>query len=146
MVDDIDKQIIHLLGQDARYSSDYLAKQVKLSSASVRRRVRKLLKSKILRFVGVVDPVELGIPILAVIALDIDHAETESIIESIAQLSEIRFVSTILGRYDIIAIGRFRSNEHLSEVINKNISLLKGVRNVETFLSLNVKKGRYVPD
>ena len=42
-VDALDEKLMQLLGQDASYSSTMLAKQLKLSADTVRRRLRKLL-------------------------------------------------------------------------------------------------------
>ena len=144
MPDSIDEHLVRLLGQDARQSSETLAKQLKLSSATVRRRLRKLIRDELIHIVGVVDPAKFGFPVSVVITLDVTHEKLESAIEALAKRPEIRWVSTTTGRFDIIALARLRSNNHLSEFITKVLSQLKGVRDSETFLCLGVEKGRYI--
>ena len=145
MVDKIDEQLVRLLARDGRQNSETLAKQLNLSSATVRRRLRKLLSSDLLRFVGVVDPTKFGLPLAAVITLDVAHDKLESAMEALANRPEIRWVSTTTGRFDIIALARFRSTDGLSHFLTKELAHLEGVRDSETFVCLDVKKGRYVP-
>ena len=141
--DSLDKQIVRLLGQDARQNSETLAKQLKLSSATVRRRLRKLLRSDALHIIGLVDPNRFGFPLAVMIALDVAHDKLESALEALAKRPEIRWVSTSTGRFDIIALARFPSTESLSEFVIKELTHMEGVRDSETFICLNVKKGRY---
>ena len=145
IIDSIDEQIARLLGQDARQNSETLAKQLNLSSATVRRRLRKLIHSGLLRIVGVVDPGKFGFPVAVVITLDVAHEKLESAMETLAKRPEIRWVSTTTGRFDIIVLARFRSNDRLAEFMTKELAQLEGVKDSETFICLDVKKGSYIP-
>ena len=140
IIDSLDEQIVRLLGQNARQNSETLAKQLNLSSATVRRRLRKLIHSDLLRIVGVVDPASFGFPIIAVITLDAAHDKVELAIEELSKRPEVRFVSTITGRYDIIVIARFRSTDCLSKFLTKELPKLEGISDSETFICLQVKK------
>ena len=142
--DSIDEQIVKLLGQDARQNSESLAKQLNLRAATVRRRLRELIRNKSLRIVGTVDPTSFGLPVAALITLDISHDKLASAMEGLANQPEIRWVSTTTGRFDIIALGRFASTDSLSKFLTDQLSKMEGVRNSETFLCLDVKKGRFV--
>ena len=142
MIDSVDEQIVRLLGKDARQNSETLAKQLNLSAATVRRRLRKLIHSDLLRIVGVVEPASFGFPVIAVITLDVSHDKLELVIEELSKRPEVRFISTTTGRYDIIAIARFRSTDCLSEFVTKELAKLEGIRDSETFICLQVKKGR----
>ncbi len=145
IIDSVDERIVRLLGQDARQNSETLAKQLNLSAATVRRRLRKLIRSDLLRIVGVVDPTSFGFPLIVIIALDVTHDKVELAMEELSKRPEVRFVSTTTGRYDIIAVARFRSTEHLSEFVKKELSKLEGIRDSETFICLEVKKGIRTP-
>jgi len=140
MIDSVDEQLVRLLGQDARQNSEALAKQLKLSAATVRRRLRKLMRSGLLRIVGVVDPASFGFPVLALITLDVVPDKVKSAIEELAKHLEVRFTSTTTGRYDVIAIARFRSTDHLSEFLMTELAKLEGLRNNETFICLQTKQ------
>ncbi len=142
--DSIDIQIAQLLAKDARQSSEEIAKQLKISSATVRRRLRKLISSNLMRIVAVVDPGKFGLSVAAIIALDVVPDKLESTIEELANRQGVRFISTTTGRYDIIILTRFNSIEHLSGFIKKELGHLEGLRGSETFLCLDVGGGHHV--
>ncbi len=142
-IDSMDEKLVRLLGQDARQNSETLAKQLNLSSATVRRKLRELIHSDALHIVGLVDPNRFGFPLAVVIALDVARDKLDSALEALAKRPEIRWVSISTGRFDIIALARFPSTESLSEFVIKELTHMEGVRDSETFICLNVKKGRY---
>ena len=144
MTDSTDAQLIRILGQNGRLNSEILAKQPHISSATVRRRLRKLIRSNSLRIVGAVDPSQFGLPLAAVINLDVSNDRLESAMEMLVNHPEIRWVSSATGRYDIIAFGRFPSTDSLSEFLTKQLSQIEGLSNSETFVCLDVRKGRFV--
>ena len=144
MTDSIDEQIVRLLGQDARQNSETLAKRLNLSSATIRRRLKKLFRSDSLRIVGVVDPARFGLPLAVVITLDVSNDKLESAVELLANRPEIEWVSSTTGRFDIVALGRFSSAGGLSEFLTNQLAQIEGVRNSETFICLDVSKGRFV--
>ena len=145
MQDSIDERIVRLLGQDARQNSKALAKQLNLSAATVRRRLRKLIQSESLRIIGAVDPTRFGLPLAVVITLDVSNDKLESAIEVLANQPEIKWVSSTTGRFDIIALARFPSMDSLSDVLTRHLTQMEGVRSSETFVCLDVRKGRVVP-
>ncbi len=145
MPDSIDEQLVRLLGQDARQNSETLAKQLKLSSATVRRRLRKLIRDDLLHIVGVIDPTKFGFPVVVVITLNVSLNKLESAMEALAKQPEILWLSTTTGRFDVIALAGFRSTNRLAEFVTKELAQLEGVKDSETFVCLDVKKGHYVP-
>ena len=144
MIDSIDEQLVTLVGQDARQSSETLAKKLNLSAATVRRRLRKLIRSDLLRIIGVVEPVKFGFSLSVMIALDVDHDKLEAALDVLVNKPEIRWASTTTGRFDIVALGRFRSTDSLSDFLKRDLGQINGVRDSETLVCLDVKKGRYV--
>jgi Lrp/AsnC family transcriptional regulator for asnA, asnC and gidA len=142
--DSMDEQLVQLLGQDARQKSETLAKQLNLSSATVRRRIRRLIRDELIHIVGVVDISKFGFPVAVVMTLDVTHDKLESATEVLAKRPEIKFIATTTGRFDIIVLARFRSNNNLSEFMTKVMAQLEGLKDSETFICLDVKKGRYL--
>jgi len=143
--DSIDEQLVRLLGKDALQNSEALAKQLKLSSATVRRRLRRLIRSGLLHIIGVIDPAKFGLSLAAMIALDVANDKLELALEELAKKTELRWISTTTGRYDVIALGRFASTDALSEFIQKDLAKLEGIKDTEAFICLDMKKGRYIP-
>ena len=140
----MDKQLLILLGQDARQNSETLARQLNISSATVRRKLRKLIQSGALRIVGVVDSADFGLPMNAILALDVAHEKLESAMEALACRPEVTWLSTTTGRFDIMARTRFASTDDLSSFLTDQVAAIEGVKNIETFVCLDVRKGRFV--
>lgn len=144
-IDSVDRQIVLQMGENARQSSEQLAKKLNLSPATVRRRLKKLIKNDVMRVVGLVEPAKFGFPLLSVIALDVVADKLEITMESLVARPEVKFAATTTGRFDIIATAWFTSSDHLSEFIVKYLGKLEGVRDSEALLCMGVKKGDYVP-
>ena len=142
--DSIDEELARLLGQDARQNSETLAKRLRLSAATVRRRLRNLLKSGSLRIVGVVEPGMFGFPVVAVFTFNVAPDKLEIAMEALIKRPEISWLSAATGRCDIIALARFPSTDVLSNFLAKELRHIKGVRDSETLVCFDVKKGRYI--
>jgi DNA-binding Lrp family transcriptional regulator len=143
LLDSVDKQLVVLMGKNARQSSEALAQQLNISAATVRRRLRRLLKKDVLRIVGVADPASFGFALGVVINLDVEQARVDKVMEWLVNRTEIKWASTTTGRYDIIVIARFESTDHLSRFLTKDLTALKGIKDIETLISLDVRKGRH---
>lgn len=90
IIDGLDERLIHLLENDARQSSEVLAAQLNTSPATIRRRVRKLIQSEVLRIVAVVDSSKVGLPLTAVIALDVAHEKLDSVTQMLVSRPEVK--------------------------------------------------------
>jgi Lrp/AsnC family transcriptional regulator for asnA, asnC and gidA len=145
MSDLINTRLVSLLGRDARQSSEALAEKLNTSSATIRRRMRKLIQNDLLRIVGVVDRSKFGFPLGALIIVDAVPDKIDSLLEALSKRPEIHWMSTTTGRSDIVAIGLFTSTDSLSNFLTKVLRQMEGVRNSETLICLDVKKGRYTP-
>jgi Lrp/AsnC family transcriptional regulator, regulator for asnA, asnC and gidA len=144
-VDSLDKQLLRILGQNAMQSSEVLAKQLNTSSATIRRRLKKLTESGILHIIGVIDPSEIGLSLNVIIAFKVANDQLKSILEILISKREISWVATTTGRFDILARGRFASTAEFSKFLTEEVNGIKGVVNCETFICLDVKKGREIP-
>jgi Lrp/AsnC family transcriptional regulator for asnA, asnC and gidA len=142
--DTLDIKIAQIIGRDAKQSSDAIAKQLNVNSATVRRRLKNLIDNGYIHIVGVVDPVDFGLPVAAIFSLDVDNDKVEAVMSLLNEQPEIRWTATTTGRYDIFAIGRFGSMNDLSEFLSNKLGHVEGLRNAETSICLNVEKGRTI--
>ncbi len=138
-VDALDERLIRLLQQDARRSSDVLAKQLDVSPATVRRRVRNLIRKGVVRIAAIPDPEKVGLPLAAIIALNVDHEKLESVMNTLSARREIGWACTTTGRFDILAMARFHSTEELSRFVQNEMTKIEGVRDSETFVCLDTR-------
>jgi Lrp/AsnC family transcriptional regulator, regulator for asnA, asnC and gidA len=140
MIDELDKQIINMSLTPGKQSSKKLASKLGVSSATVRRRIQRLYKQGILRTVVVTEASELGYSTKVFIGLDVVPQKVSAVMKQLSNQTEIKTISTTSGRFDIMAIAWFRSNDELSDFMENTILKLDGVRDTETFISLNFVK------
>ena len=140
IMDNIDEQIIHLLEQDAQQSSKAIAKQIHLSSATVRRRLRRLIDSNVLDIVAIRDPARTGLSVAALVAFNIEHNLLDSVMKMLSEHSKVVWACTTTGRFDGFAFVRFSSNEELSLFLRNEIANTQGIKDSETFICLHSEK------
>lgn len=139
-IDQIDEQLIQLLEGNARQSSETLAKQLNISSATIRRRLKRLMDSDQLHVVAFRDPVKAGLPVAAVVGFNIDHALLDSAMQAICSYPEVVLACTTTGRFDAFALVRFSSNEAFSSFLRNKITKIEGIKDSETFVCLHIEK------
>ena len=140
-VDSLDNKIISILAKDARQSSNLIAKQLDVSASTIRRRIQNLIDNKTIRIMGIADPVKVGYPVTAYIAFNMAMDKVDAALKTLAGWPEIRTVSTIAGRFDILAMARFHSNDDLSDFLTRQLPKIKGLKDSETFICLHMEKG-----
>ncbi|MFC2033137.1 Lrp/AsnC family transcriptional regulator [Chloroflexota bacterium] len=142
-MDLLDQELIKLLSQDAAQSNQIIAKKLKVTTATIRRRKWQLIKNGALRILGAVNPVKIGYGVTVVVTFDVEGGRLDSAIKLLSSRPEITWVSTTTGRFDIIALVRLQSTDELSQFISDTVSSIEGLRNSETFVCLSVAKGKF---
>ena len=141
----VDYKLLSLIAKDARQNSQELAKQLNISSATVRRKLREFYKKDLLKITGIVDPLKFGFNVSVVIFIDVEADKLEAVIDDLMEQSRIWFISTTTGRFDIILVARFASTDELSDFLINVIGKIPGISNFETSICLDVRKGKYIP-
>ena len=98
-----------------------------------------------LRITGVVDPLQFGFNVSVIIFVDVEADKLEAVIDDLMAQSRIWFISTTTGRFDILLVARFTSTDELSDFLINVIGKISGIRNFETSICLDVRKGKYIP-
>ena len=120
-VDDIDRQILELLRQDARRTIADIASRVNLSAAPVKRRIDRLQQSGVIAgYTVVLDHALIGPSIEAFTELRFaGDADIDEILGSVEEIPEIREVFTMAGDPDALLRIRVNDVEHLKVVVNQ---------------------------
>ena len=143
MVDSLDVQLIELLGQDANIRSAKLAKQLGVSSSTIRRRVRHLIKGKAVKIVAIPTPEAINLPLRVIVAFQVAQDKIGSIFKQIFNSYEnVRFMAATSGRFDLMAIMWFESTNALYDYIGQKVSRIEGIKSTETFICLHVERSR----
>lgn len=135
------KRIIELLQEDGRMSYAAIAKAVGLSEAAARARVQKLLDSEIMQIVAVTDPTQVGFTRQAMIGVRTE-GDLMKVGDRLAELSEVDYVVTTAGSFDLLVEVVCEDDPHLLDVI-RQVRELEGVVSSETFVYLKLNKQHY---
>ncbi|OQY01094.1 MAG: transcriptional regulator [Desulfobacteraceae bacterium 4572_130] len=132
-IDDLFIKIVKEL-RAGRKSYKKIADKLKVTENTVRSRVNKLTHEKIFDICGLVDPSKIPghrIVIIGIKLLEMNLVEKG---KEISKLKGMVSVSVVTGRYDLIAIVIFKSGFGLLEFYTDEISKVKGIQSVETFV------------
>jgi Lrp/AsnC family transcriptional regulator for asnA, asnC and gidA len=129
-----------MLQTDGRASHALMARGLKVSEGTVRRRLARLLNVRVIQVVAIAEPEQLGYHTSAFIGLQVDPAQVEVVAARLAQLSETEHVAITTGSYDIFILVNLASSEALAEFLHQKVGTVDGVRHTETFVSLQTKK------
>lgn len=129
-LDEIDRGILMLLQDNARLSFAEIARRLKIGESKVRFRVRRLKKMGVItKFMALVDPRKVGLPITGVLMLKIDPVHLDAAVEKLALNKEANHVFKSTGEYDCCVIVHVRDMTHLNELV-KRIKMFPGVKDV----------------
>ena len=141
-LDATSKAIIEQLQADGRRPYAAIGKAVGLSEAAVRQRVQRLVESGVVQIVAVTDPLQVGFTRQAMIGIKAE-GDLEKLADALAALPEVDYVVITAGAFDVLVEVVCEDDEHLLEVLNKQIRTLQGVRTTETFVYLKLRKQLY---
>ncbi len=131
---------------DARRPILEIARNIGISGAAIHQRLRKLEKSGLLsgsKFI--INPRVLGYTTMAYIGIFLDRAMANpSAVRELEKIPEVLECHYTTGNWSILIKVLCRDNEHLMQVLNKNIQQIDGVSRTETFISLNQQIDRQI--
>ncbi|MCU0279415.1 MAG: Lrp/AsnC family transcriptional regulator [Candidatus Nanopelagicales bacterium] len=140
-LDNTNRAIIRLLQLDGRRAYADIAKEVGLSEAAVRQRVRRLLDTEVIQIVAVTDQLQMGYPRAAMIAINVD-GDVQVAAKLIADIEEVDYLVSTAGGIDLLAEVFASNDEHLFELLNR-VRAIEGVRHAQTYMYFKIHKQTY---
>lgn len=137
-LDDIDLALINELEKDARVSSDALAKNLDISSTTIRRRTRRLIHEGVIKIVAVSDPKKLGYNVIVGIQMELEQKKIDSVAKELIKHPSIWNVWTVTGKYNMSATAVFRTTQEFSDFMRTVVGDLDGLKSVETNIFLDL--------
>lgn len=118
-MEDIDRQIVALLAANGRTSYTHLGKATGLSTSAVHQRVRRLEERGVIRgYRAVLDPIDLGLPILAFVSCKpFDPTAPDDTPERLADISEIEACYSVAGDENYILMVRVATPGDLESLL-----------------------------
>ncbi len=140
MIDELDLRLIAELAKDARQTSASLSSKLGISDTTVRHRISRLQKKKVITTTVVPDAEKLGYSIVALISLEVNLADIENTARGLRDHPDIHFVAECTGSRDMFIGVWFRSTQDLTKFVKEFLSKFPGIRRSETYIILNVHK------
>ncbi|MFN4124351.1 Lrp/AsnC family transcriptional regulator [Pannonibacter indicus] len=139
-MDDTDLALIAALRADGRRSISDLALDLKLSRATVRARLSRLVESgEIQGFTAVLRNEGQDLPIRAMMMLAIEGKRADTVIRRLSGMPEARSIHTTNGRWDLVIELATPDLASFDAALHR-IRLIEGVSATETSLMLSAVK------
>ena len=132
-MDEIDEHIIELLRKDARMTYTQIARHLKLSEGTIRRRIQSLIESKIIRRFTV--ETWNNAPKALVLISIAPSTPTPHIAELISKIKGVDLLFEVAGPYDIMLTISSKDISSINHGIEK-IRSIPGVQQTNTFFVL----------
>ncbi|WP_339727047.1 Lrp/AsnC family transcriptional regulator [uncultured Psychrobacter sp.] len=140
-IDEIDRQLLHLLQTQARMSITELAERVNLSATPCARRIKRLEDANIITgYHTKTDAQKLGYPLAVFIAISMDRHTAERFEQferKVQSFEEVISCSIVTGRTeDYLIKVRVRDMTHYEEFLLHRLNRIEGVAQVHTSFEL----------
>lgn len=146
-LDEIDKRILRALQRDGRIQNVELAKEVGLSPSPCLRRVNLLEDAGMIdRYVAVLNPAKVGLPLsmFARVWLTAQDAETiDRFIAAMKKLPEVMECYIMLGESDALLRVAVSDLDDYRQFQSTHLTKVNGIQNVKTDVPSQIVKQTY---
>ena len=144
-IDYMDLQIIKLLEKDGRMPNTESAKKLKTSETTVRKRIKRLIDTGLIKIVAIKNRAKLGYDLSGNVRITADTRKTEKIANHLSAMDQIWYVAQLAGHDQFDVEFSVRSQHDLLVLLDK-INKIDGVFNTRPSIRLQLKKhmGEYM--
>ena len=140
MIDEIDKQILNIIQQDARIANAEIARQVGLAPSAVLERMRKLEERGVIRgYAADIDAAQVDFGLTAFVAVRTRECCSETD-KSLAQIPEVLEVHDVAGEDSYLLKVRVKDARHLSQLLRERLRNVPNVAGTKTTVVLQTIK------
>jgi Lrp/AsnC family transcriptional regulator for asnA, asnC and gidA len=139
-LDATERQMVELLQQDGRLTVTELARRLRVTQVTARRKLKRLLGDGIIRVVATVDPFDVGYETPVIIGLKVHRPQLDDVAERLSRLPQVRYVGASTGRVDLIIEVVTRTNQDLADFLLNELAQIEGITDSETNLIVRIYK------
>lgn len=138
-IDDIDRQILNILMQDANTSYVDVAKKIRVSAGTIHVRMKHLKKHGVVQGASLkVDLAALGYNTVAFLAIYLERSsQYAEVVLQLQKIPEVLSAHYITGPHNIMVQMVCKDSHHLHVLLHDYIQEIKGVQRTESFISLH---------
>jgi Lrp/AsnC family transcriptional regulator for asnA, asnC and gidA len=141
-LDELDQAIIEQLRQDGRMPFRSIARELDITEATVRSRVRRLEESNTMRVVAVTDIEAAGFGMLLAVGVQVENRAPEAVARDMAQLQQVFSVNVVVGTHDIEILVVASDQSDLDRLLSETLVAIPGVRRLTPALAIDVLKNQ----
>jgi Lrp/AsnC family transcriptional regulator, regulator for asnA, asnC and gidA len=135
--DELDMRILSELTRDASISVPQLSNKLNVNASVLYSRIKRLSKRGLIKkFTVIVNESILGINVKATVGINRDPKLKEPIHSELLRITEVRSLSEVTGRFDMILSLNARTLEELHNIVIERIGKIEGIQNSETFVEM----------
>ena len=135
--DELDMKILSELTRDASISVPRLSKKLNVNASVLYSRIKRLTRRSLIeKFTVIVNERLLGINVNATVGLNRDPKLKETIHSELLKIKEVRAISEVTGRFDMVISVSATTLEELHSIVIERIGKIEGIQNTETFVEM----------
>ncbi len=140
-LDTIDKELVSRLSQDGRLSAGKIGEQLKVSTPTVRSRLKALMNSGAFKISGLIDSFKTRGITTALVGIRLDTYNLNEKLEEISNLDHVHWAAVVTGRYDVIAdIVSTDGTRGLNDFLTEKLYKVGGIKSSEAFVVMKAKR------
>jgi Lrp/AsnC family transcriptional regulator for asnA, asnC and gidA len=132
VINAIDAKIVELLQEDGRRSNVEIARRIGVAEATVRKRIERLVRERVVQIGAWPDPLRIGYQTYALIEIEAHLGQAERVAARLASFPEIFFLAICTGRYDLMVAACFRSNDEIHDFMTRRLPRVPGIQRITT--------------
>jgi len=135
-IDETDRDIIRILEENGRIPNNEIAARLAVSEGTVRNRIKKMTENNYLKIRGQIDP-DAGSKkqlLFILVKLEITKRWRE-IAEKVSQLPNVKSVSMITGRFDLI-VELYIEHHNLIDFLTHDLSDIGDISSTESLVTI----------
>ena len=137
-LDDTDRRLLEELVEDGRLSVNALAQRARVSRATAYGRLERLLHSGVITgFRAEVDPAKVGLPVAALILVNVDQHAWQEARDELVRLPGIEYLAFTSGGFDMVLLVRVPDVVSLRDVVLVRLHGSPHVRSTQTIFVLD---------
>jgi Lrp/AsnC family transcriptional regulator for asnA, asnC and gidA len=140
-LDPVNRRIIEILQREGRCPFTVIARELGISEAAVRARVRRLTEAGVMDVVAVTNPLMLGFEVMALVGVQAS-SDIQAVAHVVSDWPETSYIVITSGSYDLLVEVVCEHNRHLLETVQR-LREIDGVKSTETFMYLDMVKMTY---
>jgi len=146
-IDELDRKILRIITQNARIPFKDIAAECKVSRAAIHQRVQKLADNGVVLGSSYqVNPKMLGYNLCVYVGITLERGSMyDSVSTELEKIPEVVESQFTLGTFSMLIKLYARDDQHLMQLLNRQIQEIPGIIKTETLTALEQRINRSLP-